>query len=251
LKIENGLTHICANPENLRYLRAKEELKHIEKMMKHIEMMKHARQIGIRTKNFSPLQTRLMMVCRNGELHIDDIVGAGFARLGFARPHHRPCIELHKGDAGVGAKNFSPQRRLDCGDNQTSFSPNLDNKTTSVARRQHTYNNLIISLFPCTDVSSLRDLMKVGDVFSTDMSSLRDLPDDEYDTCEYTVNQVSSLRDLPDDDGYRMLKHTVNKVSSLPSLSSMRGHCGTCRTTITRNKWIASLRSQTQVRRSQ
>jgi hypothetical protein len=29
---------------------------------------------------------------------------------------------LHNGDVGVGAKNFSPQRRLDCDDNQTSIS---------------------------------------------------------------------------------------------------------------------------------
>jgi hypothetical protein len=57
----------------------------------------------------------------SGESHIDDIVGAGFARPHHRphyrphyRPHHRPCIELHNGDMGVGAKNFSPQRRTDC-----------------------------------------------------------------------------------------------------------------------------------------
>jgi hypothetical protein len=40
----------------------------------------------------------------SGESHIDDMVGAG-----FARPHHHPGIELHNGDMGVGAKKFSPQ----------------------------------------------------------------------------------------------------------------------------------------------
>jgi hypothetical protein len=39
--------------------------------------------------------------------------------------------------------------QLDCGDNQTSFLPNFDNKTTSVARRQHTYNYLIIPVYRC------------------------------------------------------------------------------------------------------
>jgi hypothetical protein len=105
----------------------------------------NARKIGIRAKNFSPLRTQRMMVCRNGEFHNDDIVGAknfspsrtqrmmvcrdgefhnddivgaGFARpYHRCRPHHRPNGELHNGDMVVGAKNFSPPRRLGCDDN--------------------------------------------------------------------------------------------------------------------------------------
>jgi hypothetical protein len=77
----------------------------------------NARKIGIRAKIFSPLRTKRMMVCRGGELHNDDIVGAGFASpYHRCRPHHRPNGELHNGDMVVGAKNFSPPRRLGCDD---------------------------------------------------------------------------------------------------------------------------------------
>jgi hypothetical protein len=197
------------------------------------------RAIVIRAKDFSPLRTQRMMVCRGGELHNDDIVGAG-----FARPHHRrrPNDELHNDDMVVGAKNFSPSRRLGCddnhkmdcfaalamtdavvidaddfaqafmdcfaalamtdavvfADNQTSFLPNFDNKTTSVAG-ERVYNQ---PHYLITDVSSLRDLMSGGDVFSTDMSSLRDLPDDEHDArlmdCFAALANASSMESMTD-----------------------------------------------------
>jgi hypothetical protein len=44
------------------------------------------------------------------------------------------CPPLTEG-TNAGAKNFSPSRRLGCDDIQTSFSPNFNNKTTSVAEK--------------------------------------------------------------------------------------------------------------------
>jgi hypothetical protein len=77
----------------------------------------------VRAKNFSPLRTRQMMVCRNGELHNDDIVGAGFARP-YNRPYNRPHNRHHfngesHNDDIVRAKNLSPLRRMDYADRKS------------------------------------------------------------------------------------------------------------------------------------
>jgi hypothetical protein len=136
--------------------------------------------------------------------------------------------ELYTGNVVVGAKNFSPSRRLGCDDIQTSFLPNPNNKTTSVAG-EWTYNQPHYLINIPNNQGNNEVMRSLGGVYlqATEVVLSGKSGGNEV---LFPMNKVSSLRDLGERilSCIRKLTHRVNKVSSLrdflPMTAVLKGH---------------------------